>query len=409
MSGLTHNELIVLFLSISIMLIFSRVVAELGKRIKMPVVMGEILVGVLLGPTVLGLISPGTITYLFPVEGSVSVAMHGITSLSIVMLLFVAGMEVQLPVVLQQGKSAVYISIASLLIPFSSGFILSWLAPHLFDDIVETNRLLFSVFLGISIAISALPIVVRVLMDMNLFKTRIGMLIIAAAMFNDLVGWLVFSLLLGTVGKQGTSSTFEYTLIYIIGFGLFMLTIGRRLIDRFLPWVQAKFSWPGGVLSISLGLCFLSAATTEYIGVHAILGAFVMGIAFGDSAHLHERTREIIHQFVTNIFAPLFFVSIGLNVNFIQNFDIMLVLIFLVLAFVTKTGGAALGARIAGLSVRESMAIGTGLLSGGAMVIVLGTLALDAGLITDRIFVALVVMALATSLSSPALLKKFVD
>ena len=94
----------------------------------------------------------------------------------------------------------------------------------------------------------------------------------------------------------------------IIGFGLFMLIIGRYVINKTLPWIQQKLSWPGGVLSISLGLCFLGAAFTQYIGLHAILGAFIVGIAFGDSVHLQDREREIIYQFVTNIFAPLFFI-----------------------------------------------------------------------------------------------------
>ena len=100
-----------------------------------------------------------------------------------------------------------------------------------------------------------------------------------------------------------------------------MLTIGRGLLNRILPWVNKKLAWPGGVLSISLALCFLAGAFTEYIGIHAIFGAFIMGVALGDSEHFSERAKEIVHQFINNIFAPLFFVSIGLRVNFIENFD----------------------------------------------------------------------------------------
>jgi Kef-type K+ transport system membrane component KefB len=176
-----------------------------------------------------------------------------------------------------------------------------------------------------------------------------------------------------------------------------------------LPWIQKNLSWPGGVLSIALGLCFLGASFTEYIGLHAILGAFIVGIAFGDSVHLQEREREIIHQFVTNVFAPLFFVSIGFKVNFIENFDWELVLLVFFLAVGCKVFGATLGGYLGGLTKRESLAVGFGLNARGVMEIILGTLALNAGLIDSKMFVALVVMALVTSMISGPLMKRFID
>jgi Kef-type K+ transport system membrane component KefB len=246
-------------------------------------------------------------------------------------------------------------------------------------------------------------------MDLGIYKTRVGQIVIASAIFDDLTGWLLFSLVLSQMGKEGEITSIWYSVSMILGFGLFMLLIGRRIIDRTLPWVQSKLSWPGGVLSLALGLCFLSAAFTESIGLHAILGAFIMGIAFGDSVHLHERAREIIHQFVTNIFAPLFFVSLGLKVDFIKYFDVQLVAIVLFLAIGCKLLGAFLGAYMGGLSRRESLAVGFGLNARGAMEIILGTLAFDAKLIDEKMFVALVVMALITSLMSGPMMKRFID
>ncbi|MBL7884179.1 MAG: cation:proton antiporter, partial [Bacteroidia bacterium] len=346
-----------------------------------------------------------------PRTGNIPIALDGIFSLSVIMLLFVAGMEVQLPLVLKQGKVAIYTSIFSMIIPFFTGFAVAWYFPEIFSISNEHEpKLLFSLFLGTALAISALPVIARILMDMNLFKTNIGMVIIASAMFNDLIGWLIFSLILSlTNNNSGEHLSLGYTILYIIGFGLFMLTIGKKIIDKTLPWMQTKLSWPGGVLSISLGICLLSAAFTESINIHAILGAFIAGIAFGDSVHLKEQAREIIHQFITNFFAPLFFVSIGLKVNFIENFDLTIVLIVLILAFVGKVLGASIGARIGGMSKNHSLAVGFGMNARGAMEIILGTLALNAGLISKPIFVALVIMALITSLTSGPLMKKFID
>jgi Kef-type K+ transport system membrane component KefB len=411
MVKLAHSELIILLLSISTMLIVSRIFAELGKQFKLPVVMGELIVGIILGPTVLGMICPGVFNYLFPFHGNIPIALDGIFSLSVIMLLFVAGMEVQLPMVLKQGKVAIYTSTFSMIIPFSTGFATAWYFPDIFGIPHEENaRWLFALFLGTALSISALPVIARILMDMNLFQTNIGMVIIASAMFNDLIGWLVFSLVLSLTNKANHEyMSLGHTIAAILGFGIFMLTIGKKLIDKTLPWMQTKLSWPGGVLSISLGICLLSAAFTESIHIHAILGAFIAGIAFGDSVHLREQAREIIHQFVTNFFAPLFFVSIGLKVNFIENFNLQIVVIILVLAFVGKVIGATLGARLGGMTKNHSLAVGFGMNARGAMEIILGTLALNAGLISKPIFVALVIMALVTSLSSGPFMKKFID
>jgi Kef-type K+ transport system membrane component KefB len=159
------------------------------------------------------------------------------------------------------------------------------------------------------------------------------------------------------------------------------------------------------VLAFSLGFAFLGAAFTEKIGIHAIFGAFIMGIAIGDSAHLNEKTRDIIHQFITNIFAPLFFVFIGFKVDFIANFDLVLVLIVTGIAVVTKLLGAGLGALWGKLTIKQALAVGFGMNARGAMEIVLGLLALQAGLITLPLFVALVVMAVLTSILAGPMLK----
>jgi Kef-type K+ transport system membrane component KefB len=411
MTKLTHHELIVFLLAISVMLIFSRIAGELGKKLKLPVVMGELLVGIVLGPTILGMVAPDVFAYLFPRTGNVTYAFDGLFSLSVVMLLFVAGMEVQLPLVLKQGKVAIYTSVSSMVIPFFTGFAVAWYFPAVFDIGMDPKtHLLFSLFLGTALSISALPVIARILMDMNMFKTRLGMIIIASAMVNDLFGWLLFSFILNLSVNHGDSSMgLGYTILYILGFGFFMLTIGKKIIDKSLPWIQTKLSWPGGVLAISLGVCMLCAAFTESINLHAILGAFIAGIAIGDSVQLHEKAREIIHQFVTNFFAPLFFVSIGLKVNFIQNFDALIVTIVILLAFVGKVTGASLGAYWGGLKRREALVVGFGMNARGAMEIILGTLALNAGLISTKVFVALIIMALVTSLSSGPLMKRFLD
>lgn len=230
------------------------------------------------------------------------------------------------------------------------------------------------------------------------------MLVVASAMVDDVIGWMIFSIILGMIGKGGQMAV-GYTLLLTVGFTTFMLTIGRGLLNRMLPWVNKKLAWPGGLLSLSLSLCFLAAAFTEYIGIHAVFGAFIIGIALGDSEHMSERAKEIVHQFINNIFAPLFFVAIGLKVNFLVNFDPWLTLVIIVIAFAGKIIGSGLGTRLGGFTWRESLAAGFGMNARGAMEIILGIVALENGLINEKVFVSLVIMALITSMTSGPLMK----
>jgi Kef-type K+ transport system membrane component KefB len=292
-----------------------------------------------------------------------------------------------------------------LIVPFSFGFVFPYLVPDFFGIADQQDKLTFTLFMGTAMAISALPVIVRILMDLNLFKSKMGMLVVTSAMIDDLIGWLIFSVILGMIGKKGESISILNTVLLTISFVAVMLTLGRGLLNRILPWINKKLAWPGGVLSISLALCFLGAAFTEYIGLHAIFGAFIIGVAFGDSKHFSERAKEIVHQFINNIFAPLFFVSIGLRVNFITNFDWGLTLAIVAIAFAGKIIGSGLGTRLGGFSWRESLAASFGMNARGAMEIILGLVALENGLINERVFVSLVIMALITSMTSGPLMK----
>jgi Kef-type K+ transport system membrane component KefB len=402
---LSHADVVHLLVQLSAMLVMGRLFAEAARKLHQPAVIGEIIAGILLGPTVLGMLQPEWFEALYPTGSDAGIVLTGLVQIAVVMLLFIAGLEVDLHIVWQQGRQAVTTSVFGLIIPFSIGFIF----PYFFSEFFGINdvnaRLTFALFMGTAMAITALPVIVRILMDLNMFKSRMGLLVVASAMVDDLVGWLIFSVILGLIGKGGGSMPLLNTVILTIGYAVFMLTIGRGILNRLLPWVNKKLAWPGGVLSISLALCFLAGAFTEYIGIHAIFGAFIMGVALGDSEHFSERAKEIVHQFINNIFAPLFFVSIGLRVNFIENFDAVLTLVILVIAFTGKIVGSGLGARIGGFSWKESLAAGFGMNARGAMEIILGLIALENGLINEKVFVSLVIMALITSMTSGPLMK----
>ncbi|MBN8652835.1 MAG: cation:proton antiporter [Cytophagales bacterium] len=403
MSKLSQYEVMSLLIQLSVMLLMGRLFAEAARKLKQPAVIGEILAGIILGPTILGMLNPDWFQGLFP-SGSSALVLDGFVQVAVVMLLFIAGLEVDLHIVLQQGRQAFYTSTLGLIIPFAIGFMFPYFFPEFFGSTNETRHLAYSLFMGTSMAITALPVIARILMDLGIFKSRMGMLVISSAMINDLIGWLIFSVVLGMIGKAQNISLWN-TVLLTVGFTVAMLTVGRWLINRGLPWVNQKLAWPGGLLSLALALCFLAAAFTEYIGIHAVFGAFIVGVALGDSEHLSERAKEILHQFINNIFAPLFFVAIGLKVNFIANFDLLLTLAIIAIAFAGKIIGSGWGTRLGGFTWRESMAAAFGMNARGAMEIILGLVALENGLINEKVFVSLVIMALVTSMSSGPLMK----
>src|SRR6478609_11108281 len=405
MGKLIHADVIQLLLQLSIMLLVGRLFAEVARKMKQPAVVGEILGGILLGPTILGMINPEWFQALFPVPSTSATILSGFVQVAVVMLLFIAGLEVDLHIVWQQGRQAVFTSLFGLIVPFFVGFIFPYFFPDFFGIADNSHHIVFALFMGTAMAISALPVIVRILMDLNLFKSRMGLLVVASAMVDDVVGWIIFSVILGMIGKNGHGMPLSNTIGLTITFVVVMLTFGRGLLNRLLPWLNKKLAWPGGVLSISLALCFLGAAFTEYIGIHAIFGAFIMGVALGDSEHFSERAKEIVHQFINNIFAPLFFVSIGLRVNFFTNFDWLLTAIIIVIAFAGKIIGSGTGTKLGGFTWRESLAAGFGMNARGAMEIILGIVALENGLINEKVFVSLVIMALVTSMSSGPLMK----
>ena len=403
METLSHHEVINLLLQLALMLIMARLFAELARKLKQPAVVGEIIAGIIMGPTIFGLVFPELFEGLFVTNVQTNIALDGFVQISVVLLLFIAGIEVDLQVVWGQGKNALKIGLTSMIIPILGGFVLAYAFPE-FLGVNINDRIIASTFFGLSISITALAVIARILMDLDLFKTKTGLLIIAGAIVVDVVGWIIFSVILSLAdsGKAGLGvwPTIGLTLFFTV----FMLTVGKGLINKVLPWTNKNLAWPGGLISLSLAICFIAASFTEYIGIHAIFGAFIIGVALGDSEHLTEKAKEILHHFINNIFAPIFFVSIGLKVNFIEGFDPMVVGIVVIVGFFTKYFGAYLGSRFAGFKRNTAMVIGFGLSARGSMDIILALIALEYGLVSESLFIGLLILALLSSIVSGPLM-----
>ena len=396
-----HDDVTLFLLALATLLGVARLLGEVSARMGFPAVVGEILAGIVIGKTVFGRIAPSAFGSLFP-QGAPATWISAYTTVAVVLLLVVAGLEIDLSVVRRSGRVVMLTSALGVLIPFAIGFGTGLILPD--SDLADPGRrMLHAAFLGIALSISALPVIAKTLLDLGLMKTEFGLLVLSAAVLDDLIGWIAFSVLsrsfadAGSVSLSGAALAVALTIVFV----LITLAVVRPLVDRFLARIQGpQEASTGRVLSVMMVLAFAGAAATEAMGMHAVFGGFVMGIAVGDSPRLREHTRQVLHEFVTSVFTPVFFATMALRIDFVTAFDARLTAIVFAIACVAKVVGCAGGTRLGGIAWREALAIGFGMNSRGAMEILLAALALSAGIINQPLFVALVIMAILTSLIS---------
>jgi Kef-type K+ transport system membrane component KefB len=401
-TDLGMHDLTTMFFALAVLLGAAKLAGELMQTLGQPSILGEISAGILLGPTVLGRFQPQWFGALFPSTGPVPTMIATVTTLGVVFFLLAAGLETKLRSLFRQGKRALLVSSFGLVFPFSIGFVVAGIFPHFLGAEAGANRLIFALFVGTALSISALPVIAKILMDFDLLQTELGAVVISSAMFDDLVGWILFGVVLGMIGT-GHGAVLR-TVILVVLFVVLTLTLGRWLIAKIVPFIQANTSGRGAVLSLVFTLTLAAAGFAEYAGIHAIFGAFIGAVAIGDS--LDDAMAKDIRQIVTNVFAPFFFASIGLRVDFVANSDLRTILGLIAIACLGKILGASWGARLGGMDALSAWAVGFAMNARGAMEIVLSTLALRAGLIGNRMFVALVVMALFTSLISAPVIQE---
>ncbi len=383
-----HPTLIQLSLLLASALFFGR----FAKRLGQPAVLGEILAGILLGPTVFGSLAPDVQSWLFS-DGQI---LRIIAYLGLIAFVFIAGLEVDLTCIKQKGKSTLLISLSSIVLPFALGFGMVVLMPDLWGRSSE-NLETFALFMGTALSISALPVIARILMDLDLLKKEIGGTIMAAATIGDVIGWSLFALIL-----SGLNSGVSLWLTLVMTVGLFVLAASAV----YLELAKARGSLLPG-LEFLAAVMLASSVASEFFGVHGIFAAFLAGVLLSMRPKSRDLILEKISMPVIGILAPIYFSSIGLKADFASGFDLRIIILIFVVACAGKILGAGIGALASGMPERKSLAVGFGLNARGAMEIVLASAALDYGLIDQRIFIALIIMALATTMISGSMIPRF--
>jgi Kef-type K+ transport system membrane component KefB len=393
-----------LSLHLAAMLLVALVLGQTARRLGIPAVVGEIAGGLLLGPTVLGRLAPDSFAWLFPPSGPITGGRAAIARVGMLFFIVTIGLDISVGEFRRIGRKALSVGVIGTLVPLVLGFIMCYVFPDVIG-VTPKDQFSTALFMGSILSLSANPVIARILMDMGLFKSEIGRTIMSATLVDDLVGWGLFAVILAEFGPHATgqgqgAAIFAMVFVFIGG----ILLLGRFVLPRVMEWVHRNVPQPAGSISCIVLLALLGAAGSEYLGLHSFLGAFVVGIALAEVYQKDPKPFEIIGDFSYAVFTPIFFVSMAIAADFVKGFDLWLVVLITVVAFIGKICGVFIGGRLAGMDNRQSLAVGCGLNARGILGIVMAAAAYEAELIDLRLFVACVLMCVITTMAAgPAL------
>ena len=395
-------------IQIVLLLLVGRLLGEAMQRIGQPAVLGQLLAGMLLGASVFGAIWPQAQHAVFPPTGEQKSMIEAVAQLGILMLLLLTGMETDLRLARRVGKAAVSVSVAGVALPFACGLALGELLPQALLPHPD-QRLIASLFLGTALSISSIKILTLIVREMNFIRRNVGQVMVASAIIEDSIGWVIIAVIFG-LASHGTLDLATVARS-ILGTALFLvvsLTIGRRIVFTLIRWTNDSFVSEMPVITMILVIMGCMALTTHLIGVHTVLGAFVAGVLVGESPILTRHIDAQLRGLITALFAPVFFGLAGIGTDLSVFKDpslIWLVVIVVAIASLGKFAGAFVGGRIGGLSFRESLALGCGMNARGSTEVIIATIGLSAGVLSESLYTVIVAMAVITTTAMPPTLR----
>jgi Kef-type K+ transport system membrane component KefB/nucleotide-binding universal stress UspA family protein len=393
---------------IVVLLLAGRLLGELMQRIGQPPVMGQLLGGVLLGPSVLGAFLPEFQHHLFPPAGAQRGMLEGVAQLGVLMLLLITGMEMDFARIGSAKRAALAASACGIIVPFALGVGLGALLP---DSLVPLpgRRLITALFLGTALAISSVKIVASVVRDLNFLRRNVGQIIVATAIIDDTLGWIILSMLIG-FAKHGelNAGSLAQTVLSTALFLLVSLTIGRRIVYFLIRWSNDHLVSEMPVITTTLVVMGTMALVTQAFGVQTVLGAFVAGMLIGQSPILTGHIEEQLRGMIVALFMPVFFGLAGLSadVRAIASPSLLLMtLAFIAVASLGKFAGAFAGGALGGLTRAESLALACGMNARGSTEVIVATIGLTVGALNTTLFTMIVAMAVVTTLLMPPMLR----
>jgi len=389
------KEFLTLLLQIVVVCGAARVVGALFARMRQPRVIGEIVAGIILGPSLLGWLAPSASAFLFAPAGLGS--LRSLSEVGVVIFMFLVGLELDVREIRQMGRTVALISGVSILMPFLGGICLAMLIHQRLAS-PGVSVFIFALFMGTAMSITAFPVLARILTERKMSQTKIGRIAITSAAVDDLVAWCLLALIIAKV--RATQQAPWFTVLGLLAYGLFMMLVVRKLLARIPSLKQPTL--PDSALAIILLFAFGSACVTEWLGVHALFGAFFAGVVLPKSERLARGAVARLESVTTVLLLPLFFAFTGLRMSVrLLGSDQVLWLYCVAIILVAVAGkmlGSALPARWAGLTWREAFSVGALVNTRGLVELVILNVGLELGVISPVLFSMMVLMTLTTTL-----------
>lgn len=399
---------IVFLAQIVLLVLAGRALGEVALRIGQPAVIGQLVAGLILGPSVLGVLWPDLQHALFPPAREQKAMLDAVSQLGVLLLLLLTGMETELKLVRRVGRAAMSVSVMGIWIPFACGFALGLVLPDsLLPD--STHRVVASLFLGTALSISSVKIVAMVVREMNFMRRNLGQVILASAVIDDTIGWIIIAITFSLAGQgdidpAAIAKSFFGTALFLV----VSLTLGRRVVFSLIRWANDYLAGEAAVISVIILLLGIMALITHELGVHTVLGAFVAGILVGESPILTSRIDGQLRGLILGLFAPVFFGVAGLTADLtaINTTELALLTAGLVaIASLGKFAGAFAGGELGGLTWRESLALACGMNARGSTEVIVATIGLSMGVLSQTLFTMIVAMAIITTMAMPPMLR----
>jgi K+:H+ antiporter len=391
-----------------LLLFFGRMLGEVMSRVGQPAIFGQLLAGVLLGPSVFGALIPELHHVIFPGTPTLKSMIDAVSQIGILLLLLLTGMETNLSLVNRKRRAVISTSAFGITVPFVCGVLLAYALPK---ELIPSpgSQLLTALFLGTALSISSVKIVAMVLMEVGAIRRDLGQLILATAILDDTMAWVIIAVIAGIAAHGTVSVTNVGT--SLAGTALFLavsLTLGRRLVAGVIRWSNDNMTIEMPVITVILLVMLVMALSTELIGVHTALGAFVAGMLVGQSPILTEHIEGALRGFIIAFFSPVFFAVAGLGMDLRTLLDPTLLLFTLAVIAVASLGkflGALAGGRLGGLTGAESLALATGLNARGSTEVIIASIGLSMGVLSNQLYTMIVAMAVVTTMIMPPTLR----
>src|SRR3954469_9309315 len=403
--SLDEHALLMMWVQLLVVVAVARTLGAAMRRIGQPPVVGELLAGVLLGPSVLAKLWPGAAHVLVPQDKLGAAPINAIGWVGVAFLLVLTGFETDLKIVRKLGRPATAVAIGGLALPFLVGLGTGLVMPHDFRGGHGTSTA-FVLFIAVALSISSLPVIAKILDELGFMRRNFGQVTIAVGMVNDLIGWLALGVIAGARRPSALTVTSVLGAIAVILIAAF--TIGQRAVDALLRQVRRREGSGVDAMTVTLVCTLLLAVLTQAARSDAVLGAYIAGILIGRSRFFQRRIATQLESVTMAVFAPVFFATAGLRIDLQKLANPSALLwagIVLAVAIASKLIGAYGGARVARLSRREGLALAIGLNCRGAVEVVIATVGLTIGVLSSTAYTAIVLMAIVTSVMAPPLLR----